>query len=125
MALVPDLLGQRQSCSQQPGTPPGSFALTIEPGDFYYAPPVYPAGTYAAASDGTWLLLEPLPVGRHLLRFGGRFEIPGFGTFEQDNTYEIDVKPVPAPLPLAGVAGALMFARRLRRRLPPGSAPRN
>lgn len=114
--LVPDVLAHRQSCSTQPGTPPGGFSLAIEPGDFYYSPPVYPSGTYAAAADGYWLMVEPLSVGSYELSFGGSFSIPGAGTFTQDNIYHLQVEKVPAPLPLLGAASALALRRRLRRR---------
>lgn len=47
------------------------------------------SGTYLAVGDGYWVFLEPLAVGRHELRFGGRILRDGF---IQDVTYVLDVK---------------------------------
>lgn len=49
---------------------------------------------YPAASDGYWLLLEPLPKGKHTLKFGGRYnnaEGAG-GGMVQDIEYQITVQ---------------------------------
>lgn len=35
--------------------------------------PYRPYNAYPSASDGYWLLLKPLKPGRHLLKFGGRY----------------------------------------------------
>jgi hypothetical protein len=48
------------------------------------------AGTSVDA--GYYLLLSPLSVGTHMLRFGGTFP-PGFGDFTIDTTYVITVVP--------------------------------
>ncbi len=119
--LVPDLLAYRQGCASQPGPAPGGFSLNIETGD-YYNVQGYPAGSYQAASDGYWLLLEPLPVGSHTLSFGGDFLIGEFGIrFQQSNTYHLEVQAAPGPLPVSGLAAAFAFSRRQRRRLRSGS----
>ena len=40
-------------------------------------------GTYPAASDGLWVYLQNgLQEGHHTVKFGGRYEITPFGTFE-------------------------------------------
>ena len=46
------------------------------------SPPGFPA-----ASDGYWIAIKPLPVGKHTLRFGG--QVP---SFSQDITYELTVR---------------------------------
>jgi hypothetical protein len=45
---------------------------------------------FPAASDGYWLMLEPLPPGNHIINFGGASKD---GTFQIDITYEIKVVP--------------------------------
>jgi hypothetical protein len=47
-----------------------------------------PPGPTEAASDGIWVLLEPLPRGTHTIEFGGDFPNAGF---TQDNTYILTV----------------------------------
>jgi hypothetical protein len=117
--LVPNILGYRQGCASQPGPTPGGFSLNIESGDYYNAPP-YPAGEYQAASDGYWLLLEPLPPGNHVLSFGGDFLIGEFDfRYQQSNTYRLQIQGAPGPLPLSGLAAAFAFSRRQRRLLLP------
>jgi hypothetical protein len=124
LPLVTDILGYRQGCASQPGPAPGGFNLTIETGD-YYNVQGYPAGSYQTASDGYWLLLEPLPAGRHTLSFGGDFWIGEFGfRFQQNNTYHLEVQGAPGPLPLSGLAAAFAFSRRQRRLLRAGSPNR-
>jgi hypothetical protein len=48
---------------------------------------------YPSATDGYWLLLEPLPPGRHSLKFGGRYnrESTQFGHSVQDIEYELTI----------------------------------
>lgn len=48
-----------------------------------------PAGSGFAASDGYWIMLPPLPVGEHTIRFGG-----GSDSFALDITYHLTVAPV-------------------------------
>ena len=49
-----------------------------------------PAGTTSPAVDaGVYLLLAPLPPGKHTLRFGGTFDLLGFSI---DTTFHITVK---------------------------------
>ena len=49
---------------------------------------------YPAASDGYWILLDPLPPGRHVLKFGGRYNnlSSAYGNMVQDIEYTITVK---------------------------------
>lgn len=49
---------------------------------------------YPSATDGYWLLLEPLPVGRHVLKFGGKYnrQSEAYGRMVQDIEYELIVK---------------------------------
>ena len=53
-----------------------------------------PAGGDPAASDGFWYLLEPLPRGKHEIRFGGRYNSTGdsFGQMVQDIEYILVVE---------------------------------
>lgn len=49
---------------------------------------------YPSASDGYWILLEPLQKGKHHIKFGGRYNQPGnsYGRMVQDIEYEILVQ---------------------------------
>jgi hypothetical protein len=47
-----------------------------------------PAGTSDAAGDGVYLLLAPLPKGKHTITFGGKFLN---GKFVEDNKYTLNV----------------------------------
>jgi hypothetical protein len=65
---------------------PGGFELTL-PADNIFG---RPAGTYGpVVTDGYWLMLKPLPVGRHTITFGGTFR-PGRTL---DVTYHVEVVP--------------------------------
>jgi hypothetical protein len=47
-----------------------------------------------AAADGFWLLLSPLPPGRHVLSIGANYQAPGdaaFGTMVQNFEYTLDI----------------------------------
>jgi hypothetical protein len=58
----------------------GIFQWTIASNDNPYG---LIAGTYPAASDGLWVYLQNgLQEGNHTVKFGGRYEITPFGTFE-------------------------------------------
>lgn len=48
---------------------------------------------YPSATDGYWVMLKPLPRGRHKLKFGGRFNTPGvvYGEATQHIEYELHV----------------------------------
>lgn len=46
------------------------------------------SGKNFAASDGYWVMLKPLALGKHSIRFGGRFS----DGFSQDVLYELTVK---------------------------------
>lgn len=50
--------------------------------------------TYPAAAMGHWVLLRPLPRGRHTLAFGGRYTTPAelFGDVRQDVVYTLIVE---------------------------------
>lgn len=55
------------------------------------------AGAYNAfpsATDGFWVLLDPLPPGRHTLKFGGRYnnKSADFGRMAQDIEYVLTVQ---------------------------------
>lgn len=52
------------------------------------APPGYPAAT-----DGYWIMLKPLPAGRHTISFRARYNRPGqpYGALTQDVTYTLDI----------------------------------
>jgi hypothetical protein len=53
-----------------------------------------PYNAFPSATDGFWLLLKPLPAGRHTLKFGGRYnrDSPNHGRMVQDIEYELIVK---------------------------------
>ena len=53
-----------------------------------------PYDAYPSATDGFWLLLRPLPAGRHVLKFGGRYnrESADYGRMVQDIEYELLVE---------------------------------
>jgi len=46
-------------------------------------------------ADGYWLMLQPLPVGQHVLHYGGTYADPFF--FPNDIVANITVVPVPLP----------------------------
>lgn len=48
---------------------------------------------YPAATDGYWLMLKPLQVGRHRISFSAKYNRPGgsFGRMAQDINYDITV----------------------------------
>ncbi|MBA5606813.1 hypothetical protein H3H36_15770 [Duganella sp. FT3S] len=64
--------------------------------DAYARVPVgqYPNSAYPAATDGYWLLLPPLAKGRHVVKFGGRYNraSPAHGRMLQDIEYELLVE---------------------------------
>ena len=54
-----------------------------------------PAGsTSPAVSDGVFVMLKPLSVGKHTLHYGGTLDLSSIGgpVFIQDVTYHITVK---------------------------------
>lgn len=53
-----------------------------------------PYNAYPSASDGYWVLLEPLQKGAHSIKFGGRYRQPGspYGRMVQDIEYELLVQ---------------------------------
>ncbi len=75
-----------------------------------------PEGTTSEAVDaGYYLLLTPLTVGNHTIRFGGTFGGPLTGSI--DTTYVIRVVPEPASLTMLaiGAFGLVTIRGRLRR----------
>ncbi len=72
-----------------------------------------PAMDRLAVADGYWVMLEPLSVGTHTLRFGGAQP----GQFENNVVAHITVTPVPEPgsLLITGIGMlALVVSRRQR-----------
>lgn len=53
-----------------------------------------PYDAYPSASDGYWLLLKPLQKGRHVLKFGGKYNrySSAYGRMVQDIEYELIVQ---------------------------------
>lgn len=53
-----------------------------------------PYKAYPSASDGYWILLQPLSKGQHTLKFGGRYNNTdnAYGRMIQDIEYELIVK---------------------------------
>ncbi|HEX7965515.1 MAG TPA: hypothetical protein VF651_07335 [Gammaproteobacteria bacterium] len=53
-----------------------------------------PYSGYPSATDGFWLMLKPLSKGRHLIKFGGRYNssTPDYGHMIQDIEYELTVE---------------------------------
>jgi hypothetical protein len=92
-------------------TPPGGFEVDL-PDDNIYA---LPAGRYSpAVADGWWLLLEPLPVGQHTLRFEGGTDDPANPVLSTGVTYTIIV-PEPSGVCLVLLAAAALLRRREKR----------
>lgn len=80
---------------------PAPFNVTLPENNFYGEP----AGSSSiVASDGYWLMVEPLSVGKHTINFGGSLTFFG-QSFSQDNTYEISVVSVPEPTAIVGLLG--------------------
>ena len=117
--IVANIVSYRQSCQGQPDIPPatepaidGAFQASAPAGSLFEAFGTENPETFA--SDGYWLMLEPLPVGTYALSFGGTFYDGGA---VQNNSYRVVVKSVPGPLPLLGAAAAFRCSRRLKRRV--------
>ena len=53
-----------------------------------------PYKAYPSATDGYWLSVKPLSKGRHVLKFGGKYnrKSPDYGRMVQDIEYELIVK---------------------------------
>jgi len=53
-----------------------------------------PYNGYPAATDGYWLLVQPLSKGRHILKFGGKYNrsSSAYGRMLQDIEYELVVQ---------------------------------
>jgi hypothetical protein len=89
---------------------PAPFNITLPENNFYGEP----AGSSSVvASDGYWLMVEPLSIGKHTISFGGSLTFfgdldpstPELDPFPQDNTYEISVVSVPEPTAIVGLLG--------------------
>lgn len=46
-----------------------------------------------AVSDGYWIMLKPLPIGKHTIIFDGKAEFPDGSKIETQVTYNIKIKP--------------------------------
>ncbi len=91
-----------------------SFDVTL-PGNNFYGEPA--GNSSVAASDGYWLMVEPLSVGKHTINFGGSLNFFD-QSFPQDNTYEINVVSVPEPTAIFGLVGlgvGMGISRRKKR----------
>jgi hypothetical protein len=65
--------------------------VTFPASNIYGVPP----GPSQAVSDGFWIMLNPLPVGKHQISFGGTgvdFTSTGKENFGTDVTYNLNVK---------------------------------
>jgi hypothetical protein len=53
-----------------------------------------PFNAYPSASDGYWILLSPLPIGKHAIRFIGQYNntTAAFGHMLQDIEYQIVIR---------------------------------
>lgn len=64
--------------------------------DFYARVPreLNPPKAYPAASDGYWIMLKPLPVGQHILRYTASYNRPqgAYGDMVQNIEYRIKVQ---------------------------------
>lgn len=57
-------------------------------------PEIYkPYKAYPSASDGYWIMLKPLPPGKHTIKFGGQYNktSSAYGDMLQDIEYEITI----------------------------------
>lgn len=96
-------------------SPPGLFDVTLPAGAVFGLPP----GTVSAASDGWWLMLDPLAPGSYELHYGGTTQ--GIGayagnSFVIDITYDLTVLPVPEPPTIMLLAAALLGFGMMYRR---------
>lgn len=56
---------------------------------------------YPSATDGYWVMLKPLPVGAHVIRFKAEYHNPdsAYGLMVQDIEYQIDIVETAKPAP--------------------------
>lgn len=96
--------------SYRASTGVGGFEVTLPEGNIFGLDP----GTYGppAVADGWWLLMEPLAVGEHVIRFEGGTGDPNESEYYQGVTYNVVVVPEPAALGLVGVAMLMVLRRR-------------
>jgi len=99
--------GNRQSSSD-------FFPVTVPEEDLFgwNDPPIaLPAGTFPTVSDGYWLAVEGIPIGRYVLEFGGTW---GWGQ-QLNIVARINVIPEPSSgMALLAALAGLMAVRRLR-----------
>ncbi|MGE5611135.1 MAG: hypothetical protein ACM359_17930 [Bacillota bacterium] len=94
-------------------SPAGGFQVTVPESNIFDSPSDgfdLPGGTYSpAATDGWWLLVEPLSPGLHKIAFKG-----GTGDLDlvQGTIYNITVVPEPACLAVLSLPILLMLRRK-------------
>jgi len=111
-----DLFNHRES------SPPGFFSYTLPDEDNvaqFFELDI--SGTVSdAVADGYYLMVSPLALGSHTIRFGGTIvNNPDDPTqdFHLDITYRITVVPEPAALSLAGIGGLIVCGCAWRRKV--------
>ncbi|MEY3202335.1 MAG: hypothetical protein RIR70_1885 [Pseudomonadota bacterium] len=91
------------------------FPVTVPEEDLYdwNDPPVaLPAGTFPAVSDGFWLAVEGIPIGEHVLEFGGTW--PWGGTLNVVANINVIPEPSSGMALLAGLSAMAALRRRKR-----------
>jgi hypothetical protein len=98
---------------------PDNFDLFVRDGDFFNSFGV-DVGVYPSQQRGWWLMLTPLKVGSHTLRFGGSATpyggYDGLDPLTQDITYRIQVVPEPSAIVSMALGGLCLSVVALRRR---------
>jgi hypothetical protein len=67
------------------------FSFTA-PNPWIFSDPDVLTGPGAVVSDGYFVILRPLSVGQHVLRYAGEFDFGGGAVFPLDMTYTINVQ---------------------------------
>ena len=122
LPLTPSIAAFRQSCDGQPNLNPpppgtdGAFDANVQDDSLLAFLGATNSPDELFASDGYWLMLQPLAVGTYELKFGGTFNDGGF---VQNNNYTLHVfnASVPGPLPVLGVTAGFCYSRKLRTRM--------
>jgi hypothetical protein len=75
---------------------PDCFDLLGKPPKNPQSPTVYPSAT-----DGYWVMLKPLPLGKHTIKFRAKYHNPeqAYGMMIQDIEYQIDIVESAKPTP--------------------------